>query len=932
MSDGDAPKKISLEPLIERAGFYGRSDELHDVTAAFQAGWRLVTLVGPPGAGKTRLAQRVAHEVERQNGAPVPVVMLGDCGTRDEAVAAVAAALGVSLASESGAGAQAVARALARSSQPLVVLDNLEQLVDHADLVAGWLDAAPRARVLVTSQTRLRLAGERVVEVGPLSIAAAVALFEERARAPLGRALSNDERLAAERVVQRVDCIPLAIELAAGRAAVLGVPALLERLERGLDVLRAQGPANRRHHSARAALSWSWDLLTPVEKRALAQASVFRGGFLLEAAEAVIDLSLHDVMDALQGLRERSLLWASRERGGALRFGLFSLVRDFAREKLDEKARGAAEKLGDALAVEARHAAAFARRGQDLVARVRAGDPDGLEVLLSDLANLEAAFERARDDEVRARLALALSLAFSRRGARAHHEDVLERGLVAARASGLLDVESDLLQARAALASAAGDVQLALACQERALVVAAALKDGSRAAFARARRGWDRFERGDESGGLADMRGAIDEAARAHDPSREAYARNRHGLALLSCGSATSGVDELARAAALASQTGDRWLRQKTLVELAHAHRRLGAVEAAAQRLLELAALGDPVDAPLAGASALEHAALARATGRASDALSILEDAIARADDAGALRARVVLRVERAAALVDVGRPGDALPVLDEALAVAARIQCTPYRALTLLEVGRARAALSDVDGARAAFDLAARALGDGDAGKDAITLSAIHVERALLLASAHDPRAAAAADEALAIAQRIGGKPLVVALCVGGLVDSSRVDERRASAEAILPRAQDAESRAAVAVLRGAGAPELALARRMAQVRGGRARRQMLVGADARFYEIDGQRVSMQRQRSLRLILLALIEHAERAPGVGLSRTEVLARGWPGEKMRPDSGATRVYTSIRRLRRGGLSGVLLTRDDGYLLDPSVAVRRVPTS
>jgi hypothetical protein len=113
-----------------------------------------------------------------------------------------------------------------------------------------------------------------------------------------------------------------------------------------------------------------------------------------------------------------------------------------------------------------------------------------------------------------------------------------------------------------------------------------------------------------------------------------------------------------------------------------------------------------------------------------------------------------------------------------------------------------------------------------------------------------------------------------------------------------------------------------------MLKLRGGKARREMTVGVDGRYYEIDGTRVSLQRQRSLRLILLALVEQAERAPGVGLSQTDVLARGWPGEKMRPDSGATRVYTSIRRLRRGGLAGVLLTRDDGYLLDPSLSLRR----
>jgi hypothetical protein len=127
----------------------------------------------------------------------------------------------------------------------------------------------------------------------------------------------------------------------------------------------------------------------------------------------------------------------------------------------------------------------------------------------------------------------------------------------------------------------------------------------------------------------------------------------------------------------------------------------------------------------------------------------------------------------------------------------------------------------------------------------------------------------------------------------------------------------------------RGAHAPHFALSRRIEQLRAGRCARELLVAADGRFFEVDGKRTSLQRQRCLRAIFLALVEHAERAPGLGLSQTEVLARGWPGERMRADSGAMRVYTSIRRLRKSGLSGLLITRDDGYLLDPTVSIRRV---
>lgn len=965
MSDGDAHEdepalRAAKAPLVPRTNFYGRSDEMHELSAALHGGWRLVTLSGPPGMGKTRLARRFVQENAAEGGQPgACFVELADVGSRDGLVAAVAAAHGVSLASEPredsvaavGRALRHLERAPGGSARPIVVLDNFEQLLEHVDVISAWLDQAPTMRFIVTSRARLGLAGERVVELGPLSVAAGVALFEERARAPLGRGLTDEERADVERLVRRVDGIPLAIELAAGRAAVLGIPDVLAGLANGIDVLHeaggttgtAGGRSGGRHHSARAAVAWSWDLLSHAEQRALVQASVFAGGFVLESAQAVIDLPASEVMDAVQALRERSLLWArSASRDGAVRFGLFEIVREHTRPLLDDGTFGA---RGD---VEERHARALALRGACLAERVASDDAaavrdEAFEALVAEAENLEAAFAAARDPLVLSSLALSLAALFRRRGARSVHEAVLRRGIEAARDADKKDVESDLLQARAALASAAGEIEVALACQERALIVAEQIGDKGRRTFALARRGWDRFELGDIDGGLADMRGAVDEARRERDAHGEAYARNRCGLALLSRGSASAAIDELSRAATLATQTRSRWLRQKTLLELAHAHRRLGAVEQAAQRLLELAALGSSLDATIDVATRLEHAALARLTGRPDDALRILDDAVARADLAGALRHRVLLRAEQAAALLDLHRAVETLPILDEGLALAARVQSGVYRSAVLLEIARARRSLRDPDGALAALDLldvsltslttsvpsAAVSPAEGETGgRDAILAGAALVERALLAAEAGDPRATDLIGRALRVLESVGGKPLILALCTSGLLEPACAQQRRGAAEALLSRFGDSEARGAAAALRGDAPKEPAIARRLVELRAGRCRREMVIGEDGRFYEVEGRRVSLQRQRNLRLILLALVEHAERAPGVGLSQAEVLDRGWPGEKMRPDSGATRVYTSIRRLRRGGLSSILLTRDDGYLIDPSVTIRR----
>jgi predicted ATPase len=216
-------------------------------------------------------------------------------------------------------------------------------------LLAQWRELAPAARWLLTSREPLRVAGECPHEVGPLGLpvgredaerSEAVQLFVARARSTRpGYALDAEDVEAVVTLVRALDGLPLAIELAAARMGVLGAAALSRRLSQSFEVL-GQGPrdAPARQRTLQATISWSWDLLEPWERAALRQCAVFRGGFTLEAAEAVVQLGAFGappaVIDALHSLRNKSLLQTTPRAHGEVRFGFFEAIREFAARQL----------------------------------------------------------------------------------------------------------------------------------------------------------------------------------------------------------------------------------------------------------------------------------------------------------------------------------------------------------------------------------------------------------------------------------------------------------------------------------------------------------------------------------------------------------------------------------------------------------------------
>jgi predicted ATPase/class 3 adenylate cyclase/Tfp pilus assembly protein PilF len=338
-------KKTNLPARLD--SFFGREPEMDDLEKRLADGQRLITLLGAGGTGKTRLSQRFGGKMLAQFTGGVWFADLTEARSLSGILSAMGTALDVPLIQKDPM-AQ-LADAILGCERVLIILDNFEQVVEHgAETVGRWLQRAPEAVFLVSSRTLLRIEGEEVLYLDPLPVAEAVNLFYDRGRAvqPSFARCDDNEPIVTE-ICERLDCMSLAIELAAARVRMLAPEQIRQRLSQRFKLLRGQRrDLSDRQATLRGAIDWSWDLLKPQEQSTLAQLAIFRGGCTLEAAEAVTDLADFEdepwVMDTVEALVDHSLLRRTEPLAGHSRYRMLESVREYAMQKLGDGAPSAA--------------------------------------------------------------------------------------------------------------------------------------------------------------------------------------------------------------------------------------------------------------------------------------------------------------------------------------------------------------------------------------------------------------------------------------------------------------------------------------------------------------------------------------------------------------------------------------------------------------
>ncbi|MGO9081141.1 MAG: LuxR C-terminal-related transcriptional regulator [Streptosporangiaceae bacterium] len=614
LAGGFGPLRSLDDPALrhnlpsQATSFVGRAGELAELRSLVSGGSRLVTIAGPGGIGKSRLALQVAAEALDGAGDGVWLVELAPVAEPELVARTVAAVLAVR--EQPGRPVLDTVVDAVGDRYLLVILDNAEHVLGAvAKLADAVMRSCPRASLLVTSREPLGISGEHVFRVPPLPIPPAdlaapgqlaafesVQLFAERAAMHRqGFALDEGNAAAVAAVCVRLDGIPLALELAAARLGSLSVPEISSRLDQRFRLLTGGSrTALPRHQTLRALIDWSYNLLNPEEQIMLDRLSVFAGGWTLDAAEAVTsrgDAAEWQVLDHLAALVGKSLVQADETRGST-RYWLLETVRHYAAERL---ARRAGSEPEETRAAHRDHYLALVESG-DMHLR----GPDEatwLDRLEAEFDNIRAAlaFSLADPDsaEPGLRLAAGLHRFCTMRG---HGGEALEALTV------LLERPDARVPTRArarALTVAChlldyfGNDPVPPSMVSEALKVARGLPDDAVAADALAQLCWLSFEHGDLPAALVHIDEAVGLARATGDPRLIAYILGRRAVFKSEAGDLDAAFADNQESLTLSRAAGDSYRLATTLANLGFDEHVAGELEAARAHLQEASMLAD---------------------------------------------------------------------------------------------------------------------------------------------------------------------------------------------------------------------------------------------------------------------------------------------------------------------------------------------------
>lgn len=554
----------------ERDAFVGRRQTLGELGERLEAGARLVSIIGIGGTGKTRFITRFAWSRLGEFPGGAWFCDLTAARSKDGIVHAMAAALEVPLGKEDPV--VQLGQAIAGRGRCLLILDNFEQVARYArDTLAQWLNRASAARFVVTTREVLGLPGEQVLALPPLDSEDALALFLQRcAAAKSDFRCAPDDEAAAAQLVTLLDGLPLAIELAAARVRVMPPRMMLARMGDRFRLLSSSGQRADRQTTLRATFDWSWDLLSAADKAALAQLSVFEGGFTLEAAEAVLDLSAcaSDVWapDAVQSLADKSFVRKVSDE----RFDLLVSVQEYAAEHLRAEDRFPGSGPSGLAETQARHVAYFAAfsarhsitthlaESDNLVAACRrAIGQSSADHIAATLEGAWAVLELRGPMSAGVDLAtLALAVPALTPGARARIERIAGNAL---RACGKLEDAGAHFDSALALARQIGDTR----CEAKALCDL----------------GYLNLRKGhlDEAHTLFER--ALARVPQPTDPAFTSTVKNHLATVLQAQGRMESARENFEAAAAIARQLGDRRREGRILANIGVIHFEQGRID-----------------------------------------------------------------------------------------------------------------------------------------------------------------------------------------------------------------------------------------------------------------------------------------------------------------------------------------------------------------